>query len=103
MPESENVAVPRGFIIRSNSTRHANKLNIIIKGFRKHKYFHIDMTITSDRNICIKFDELSKYKDLDIEIAKIYHLKTTTVPKMKGARTIILTKNTRENVRYKRL
>ena len=39
------------------------------------------MTIPSDTNISFKiFEKLSRYKDLEIEITKMWHLKTTTMP-----------------------
>ena len=37
------------------------------------------MTVPSDRNIAAKeFEKLAKYKDLEIEISKMWRLKTTT-------------------------
>ena len=46
----------------------------------------IDMAIPSDRNISVKVAEkLSKYKDLEIEITKMWGLKTITVPLVIGA------------------
>ena len=39
------------------------------------------MTMPSDTNISFKiFEKLSRYKDLEIEITKMWHLKTTTMP-----------------------
>ena len=44
------------------------------------------MSIPTDRNISSKeFDKLSKYKDLEIEIQKIWKLNATTVPVILGA------------------
>ena len=35
----------------------------------------------SDTNVSLKiFEKLSKYKDLEIEVTKMLHLKTTTLP-----------------------
>ena len=46
----------------------------------KHTFF-IDVTVHTDRNIYVKeFDKLSKYKDFQIEIKRIWHLKTTVIP-----------------------
>ena len=40
----------------------------------------IIIIILFDKNISTKeFDKLSKYKDLEIEIAKMWHLNTTTI------------------------
>ena len=44
------------------------------------------MAIPTDRNISIKeFDKLSKYTDLQIEIERMWHLKTTVIPIVVGA------------------
>ena len=44
------------------------------------------MSVPSDKNIAVKeFDKLSKYKDLEIEIEKMWSLKATTVPVIVGA------------------
>ena len=48
------------------------------------------MAVISDKNIFLKeFDKLSKYKDLQIEITKIWHLKTTIIPVVIGALGLI--------------
>ena len=40
----------------------------------------------SDTNVSHKiFEKLSKYKDLEIEVTKTWHLKTTTLPVIIGA------------------
>ena len=39
------------------------------------------MSVPSDTNVSFKiFEKLSKYKDLEIEVTKIWHLKTTALP-----------------------
>ena len=44
------------------------------------------MSVPSDRNISAKeFEKFSKYKDLEIEIAKIWRMKTKTIPVIVGA------------------
>ena len=44
------------------------------------------MSIPSDKNISVKtFDKLSKYKDLQIEIQKMWKLKTSIIPVVIGA------------------
>ena len=43
------------------------------------------MTVPSDRNLSIKeYEKISKYKDLEIEIQKMSHLKLTMVPVVIG-------------------
>ena len=44
------------------------------------------MSVPSDSNISAKeFEKLSKYKDLEIEIAKMWKMKTKTIPVVIGA------------------
>ena len=46
----------------------------------------IDMSVPSDSNISAKeFEKRSKYKDLEIEIAKMWKMKTKTIPVIVGA------------------
>ena len=46
----------------------------------------IDMSVPSDSNISAKeFEKRSKYKDLEIEIAKMWKTKTKTIPVIVGA------------------
>eukprot|EP00795_Rhopilema_esculentum_P009739 gene9739-18238_t len=46
----------------------------------------IDRSIPSERNVSIKeVENLSKYKDLEIEVTKMWEMKTSTVPIVVGA------------------
>ena len=46
----------------------------------------IDVTVPADKNISLKeFQKLSKYKDLEIEAAKMWKLKTKTILVVIGA------------------
>ena len=48
------------------------------------------MSIPSDSNISAKeFEKLSKYKDLKIEIAKMWKMKTKTIPVIVGTLRMI--------------
>ena len=39
------------------------------------------MSVPSDNNVSAKeFEKLSKYKDLEIEISKMWNVKTNTIP-----------------------
>ena len=44
------------------------------------------MSVPSDTNVSLKiFEKLSKYADLEIEVTKMWHLKTTVLPVVIGA------------------
>ena len=44
------------------------------------------MSVPTDNNISIKeYNRISRYKDLKVEIEKIWHLKTATIPVVVGA------------------
>ena len=44
------------------------------------------MSVPSDTNVSLKiFEKLSKYTDLEIEVTKMWHLKTTALPVVIGA------------------
>ena len=48
------------------------------------------MSVPSDTNVSLKiFEKLSKYKDLETEVAKMWHLKATTQPVVIGALGIV--------------
>ena len=48
------------------------------------------MSVPSERNVANKETEkLSKYKDLEIEVNKMWNMKTTTVPVIVGALGLI--------------
>ena len=46
----------------------------------------IDVTVPTDKNISLKeFQKLSKYKYFEIEVTKMWKLKTKTIPVVAGA------------------
>ena len=50
----------------------------------------IDMTVPSERNVTIKeLEKLSKDKDLEIEVTRMWGMKTTTIPVVVGALGLI--------------
>ena len=50
----------------------------MIKDYKRKKTFLlIDMSVPNDNNLSVKeYNKISKYKDLEIEIEKMWHLKT---------------------------
>ena len=68
----------------------ANRPDIVIKDKKENKCIFIDMSVPSERNVANKETEkLSKYKDLEIEVNKMWNMKTTTVPVIVGALGLI--------------
>ena len=48
--------------------------------------FLIDMSVPSDTNVSLKtFEKLGKYKDMEIEVTKMWNRKRTTLPIVIGA------------------
>ena len=67
-----------------------NKPDNIIKDHINNTCKLIDMTIPSDRNVSIKeVEKLSKYKDLENEVSKMWKMKTTILPVTIGALGVI--------------
>ena len=79
--ETENTTILWDFPIHTDRTIKANRPDIIIKDRKKKECLLIDVAIPSDKNTSTKqFEKLSKYKDLEIEVTKLWQLKTLTVP-----------------------
>ena len=68
----------------------ANKPDIIIKDHTNQKCQIIDIAIPSERNASGKVvEKLSKYKALEIEIARMWKMRTETTPVVIGALGVI--------------
>ena len=88
--ENEKVTILWDMQVHTDKTIKANKPDIIIKDKQEKTCMLIDMAIPSDRNTSVKVAEkLSKYKDLEIEITKMWGLKTITVPVVIGALGVV--------------
>ena len=84
--ENEKFTILWDMQIHTDKTIKANKLDIINKDKQEKICLLIDMAIPSDRNTSVKVAEkVSKYKNLKIEITKMWGLKTITVPLVIGA------------------
>ena len=88
--ENEKVTILCDMQGHTDEKIKANKPDIIIKDKQEKTCMLIDMAIPSDRNTSVKVAEkLSKYKDLEIEITKMWGLKTITVPVVIGALGVV--------------
>ena len=76
----------------------ANKPDIIIKNKKEKTCTLVNVAIPADRNVVQKEAEKKlKYKNLCIEIQRMWNLKCTIVPVIIGA-TGIVTRNLRKNL-----
>ena len=84
--EGKNVTILWDFPVHTDRTIQANRPDIIVKDGQSKTCLLIDMSVPTDQNIAVKeFDKLSKYKDLEIEVQKLWNLKATIVPVIIGA------------------
>ena len=87
--ENEKVTILWDMQVHTDKTIKV-KPDIIIKDKEEKTCMLIDMAIPSDRNTSVKVAEkLSKYKYLEIEITKMWGLKTITVPVVIGALGVV--------------
>ena len=72
--------------IHTDRTIAANRPDTELKNKRDKTCLLIDMTIPLDTNTSVKTTEtLTKYKDLESEVERMWGLRTTTVPVVIGA------------------
>ncbi|XP_071795627.1 uncharacterized protein [Asterias amurensis] len=84
--ENDVVTILWDMPIHTDKEIKANRPDIIIKDKKDQRCILIDVSIPSERNTSIKVAEkLSKYKDLEIEISRMWSMKTETIPVVIGA------------------
>ena len=72
--------------VRTDRTIPNNKSDIIIRDNEKRTCIQIDVAISGDSNVIKKEAEKNlKYKDLTIEIERMWNVKTTVIPVLIGA------------------
>jgi hypothetical protein len=72
--------------VQTDRTIPNNKPDIIIRDNEKGTCRLIDVAVSGDRNVIKKEDEkILKYKDLTIEIQRIWNVKTRVIPVIIGA------------------
>ena len=88
--ENQQVTVLWDMPIQTDRQINANRPDIVVKDKATKTCLLIDMSIPTERNISVKTTEkLSKYKDLELEIARMWGAKTATVPAVIGALGLI--------------
>ncbi|XP_067053528.1 uncharacterized protein [Acropora muricata] len=88
--ERDNISVLWDMSIQTDREIKANSPDIAIKDKQEKSYLLIDMSIPTEKNTSVKVTEkLSKYKDLEIEIERMWCMKATTIPVVIGALGLI--------------
>ena len=81
-----NVTIPWNQQVQTDRTIPYNKPDIVIRDNEKRTCMLTDVTISGDRNVIKKETEkILKYKDLKIEIQRMWNVKTRVIPVIIGA------------------
>ena len=92
--EANDATILWDFTIHTDRSVKANRPDITVKDHKEKTCLLIDMTVPSDRNVSLEeYEKVSKYKDLEIEIQKMWHLKTAVIPVVIGALGMIKRKS----------
>ena len=71
--ENKNAIILWDFDIHTDRSIQANRPDIVVKNHNDKSCFLIDMSVPIDTNVSLKiFEKLSKYKDLEIEVSKMW-------------------------------
>ena len=72
--------------VQTDRTIHNNKPDIVVRDNEKGKCMFIDVVISGDRNVIKKeAEKILKYKNLTIEIQRMWNVKTKVIPVIIGA------------------
>ena len=83
--EKDNITVLWDTPIQTDGEIKANRPDIVIKNKKEKNCLLIDMSIPTEKNTSVKVTErLSKYKDLEIEVQRMWRVKATTIPVVIG-------------------
>ena len=84
--EGKNVTILWDFTVQTDGKIDTNRSDIIIKNHEERTCIMMGVAVPSDQNISFKeFQKLSKYKVLEIEVTKMWKLKTKIIPVVIGA------------------
>ncbi|CAH3194474.1 unnamed protein product, partial [Porites evermanni] len=79
--KDNNITIMWDMPVNTDRTITTNRPDIIVKDSVNSTCKLIDMTVPSDRNIALKETEKKcKYKDLELEIQRMWHMKTVVIP-----------------------
>ena len=84
--ENKDITILWDMPIHTDREIKANRPDIVIRLKKEKISLLIDISVPSDRNTSLKVAEkLGKYKDLEIEISRMWDTKTFTIPVIIGA------------------
>ena len=84
--KDNNLTIMWDMPVNTDRAITANRPDVIVKDSVNSTCKLIDMTVPSDRNIALKeIGKKSKYKDLELEIKRKWHMKTIVIPVVVGA------------------
>lgn len=84
--DNEQATIIWDMPVQTDKEIKANRPDIIVKDWAKNTCLLIDVSVPSDQNIVKKeVEKLSKYKDLEIEVFRMWGMKVKTVPIVVGA------------------
>ena len=90
VPESNEVTILWDMPIQSDKEIKANRPDIVVKDKKGRSCQLIEISVPTERNTSIKMTEkLSRYKDLKIEIERLWGMKATTIRVIIGALDLI--------------
>ena len=84
--KDNNLTITWDIPVNTDRSITANRPDIIVKDSVNSTCKLIDMTVPSDRNIALKeIEKKSKYKDLELEIQRMWQMKSIVIPVVVGA------------------
>jgi len=84
--KDNNLTIMWDMPVNTDRNVTANRPDIIVKDSVNSSCKLIDMIVPSDRNIALKeIEKKSKYKSLELEIQRMWHMKTIVIPVVVGA------------------
>ena len=84
--KDNNLTIMWDMPVNTDRTITAHRPDIIVKDSVNSTCKLIDMTVPSDKNITLKeIEKKSKYKDLEVEIQRMWQMKTKVIPVVVGA------------------
>ena len=88
--ENDQATILWDFTIHTDRTIRANRPDIVVRDKKEKVCLLLDVSVPSDTNTSLKtYEKISKYKDLEIEIAKSWKYKVKTIPIVIGALGVI--------------